>query len=463
MQAVMVKMNDGSGREKQMKLGRLRPKAVVDAGDCTIVVTSDGRHKAVMKLDAFYDKAEDSNPPPASIDYATKSMPSIKRVYLNDQYGDCVIAGKYHAVGIWSGNDTPNVVLGTDQEVLNSYHTICGPGDNGCNITDVLDYFRNTGLKFGGVVHKIDGYVSIDWTNKLMVMVALDLFGGATIGINLPDAWTCTDCDWTTTNTRIVGGHDVRCIDYNERGVRIATWGGIVTILWDAFMSKKWIEEMYVELAKDWYNDDNLSPNGIDVQALKDALSKLGGGTVPPLGPPTPPPVVCPPGTHPDPTGKCIPDSPPPLPIPQHWAVDLPSIPVTVFGLHLGHTDPISVQGNLVTHRAKGAGITLPPWVVALLKQVCASPIAMKPPWSWILGLLCSQLPAKMSAQSVNIVLPPWVLMFLRLACKGVDFLADSPVKTLIVALCSLLPQQHHGESGGDNGSDKPPCGCHQA
>jgi hypothetical protein len=33
-------------------------------------------------------------------------MDSIKRVYGNDRLGDCVIAGKYHAVGVWSGSKT---------------------------------------------------------------------------------------------------------------------------------------------------------------------------------------------------------------------------------------------------------------------------------------------------------------------------------------------------------------------
>lgn len=100
--------------------------------------------------------------PPLPIDYYTKAMPSIARMYLNDTYGDCVIASAYHQVGVWTGNESGTPVVGTDNEVQSMYHTICGPGDNGCVIEDVLKYARDRGLPFNGVVHKIDGYVEVD-------------------------------------------------------------------------------------------------------------------------------------------------------------------------------------------------------------------------------------------------------------------------------------------------------------
>jgi hypothetical protein len=160
-----------------------------------------------------------------------------------------------------------------------------------------LDYFRNNGLAFNGAIKKIDGYVSVDWTNKLEVQVALYLFGAITIGINLPQAWT-TNAIWDVTNTGIVGGHDVTCVGYDDQGVQVASWGRIYTITWAAFLKTTWLEESYVMLAPDWYGNDRLAPSGVDANTLRDDLAKLGGGTIPPINPtpvPTPEPAPVPP------------------------------------------------------------------------------------------------------------------------------------------------------------------------
>ena len=264
-----------------VKLGRRRPKA---------------RSRCLRFADYF-------NPtqatPPAVVDYAAKAAASLRKMYLNDTYGDCVIAGKYHAEGVWSANESgpAATVVGTDQEVYSAYQTICGPGDNGCVITDVLDAFRDRGLTFNGVAKKIDGYVGLDWTNKLEVQVALDLFGAVCVGINLPRDWTTSDV-WDATTSPIIGGHDVTAVGYDAGGVQVASWGRVYTITWDAFLARTWVEEAYAMLAPDWYAAGKLAPSGVDAAALRDDLAKLAAGTIPPLDPtpPTPPgPVPTPP------------------------------------------------------------------------------------------------------------------------------------------------------------------------
>ncbi len=288
----------------QVKLGRIRPKS---------------RPLGLGLSNYLSMESLLASPPPPSVDYTAKAMASLSRMYLNDQYGDCVIAGKYHSVGVWSGNDAGAPAVGDDSEVLSAYHTICGPGDDGCIITNVLDYMRANGLSLSGVSHKIDGYVNCDWTNKLLVQAAIYLFGTVTIGLNLPQAWESAGV-WDVTNTQIVGGHDVTCVGYNSQGVQISSWGRIYTITWAAFTSTKWLEECYVLLAPDWYGSDKLAPSGVDVATLQADLQKISGGTVPPIDPPPPPPVhVCPQGQHWDAVqNKCVPDAPapPPLPVP---------------------------------------------------------------------------------------------------------------------------------------------------
>lgn len=263
-----------------VKLGRKRPRSRTQA----------------LHFERYFKQA--AAPLPDKVDYAAKASYALGRMYLNDRYGDCVVASRYHAVGLWSGNDTDTQVVGTDAEVYSSYQTICGPGDNGCIITHVLDYMRSHGLPFAGKLHKIDGYVACDWRKQDEVKAAIYLMPACSIGLNLPQAWTSAAV-WDVTNTPIVGGHDVCLVGYDSRGVQIASWGRIYTITWAAFTSTKWLEEMWVMLAPDWYNDDQLAPNGVDVAQLKADLAMIGQGQLPPIDPaplpPTPPVPPVPP------------------------------------------------------------------------------------------------------------------------------------------------------------------------
>jgi hypothetical protein len=289
----------GLGDGPTFKLGRLAPR--------------EGRPPAIRFGDYLRTVR---SPPPAAVDYAAKAMPSLSRVYLNDQLGDCVIAGKGHMVGLWTGNESGTPVVGTDAEIAAQYRSICGPGDNGCVIRDVLDVMASRGLILAGVAHKIDGYVSLDWTSTLEVRTALFLFGSFSIGLSLPAAWHSSPNNgtWDVTNTGIVGGHDVTAVGYNSTGVVISTWGGLRTITWAAFASRRWIDECYLPLSPDWYAKANLSPSGLDVAGLKAALAAIGSGTIPPIDPPTPPPVPPTPPPVPPPTPP--PPAPPPVPPP---------------------------------------------------------------------------------------------------------------------------------------------------
>lgn len=257
----------------KVKLGRNRPKV----------------RPPVLKLKSYLTTFG-ATPPPPSVDYYTKAAAATSHMYLNDQYGCCVVSEKAHKLGIWSANDTDSggTVIATDNEIYQQYQEWCGPGDNGCVITQVLDIIKARGMKAGGKTYKIDGYVEADWTNKLEVQVALYLFGGLTIGVNLPQAWT-QNAVWDVTNTQIVGGHDVGPCGYNAQGVQVTSWGRIYTITWQAFLQNRWVEEMYVPLGPLWYNSDKLAPNGLDVAALLADLDKLGGGVIPDVGPPSPP------------------------------------------------------------------------------------------------------------------------------------------------------------------------------
>lgn len=294
-------------------------------------------------------------PPPPTVDYGSKAKTAIARMYCNDQLGCCVISGKMHQLGLWSGNDKDSggVVLADDDEVRQQYRSICGPGDRGCIITDVLDSFQRNGLKAGGKTYTIDGYVVVDPRNKTELQVALLLFGSLTFGIDLPSEWANAPEGglWDVTRSGIVGGHDVCGFGYDDKGVQIATWGGVRTITWAALASGRWVTEAYAQLAPLWYGADKMSPANVDVEALKRDLDILKNGGVPdlpPLTPPTPIPPVPP-----------IPPTPlPPFPSPN----DILSIITSLLKV-LGPLALPMIEAWLST-------LHLPVWLLPLLEAV---------------------------------------------------------------------------------------------
>lgn len=248
--------------------------------------------------------------PPPSVDYYTKAAASISRMMKNDQLGCCVISSIGHKVGTWTANDAdhspPGVAIMTDAEVEAAYRIWNpAPMDEGCYIEEVLAYWRDHGLRVGGQLRRIDGYVLIDWTSKALVCAAIDIFGAVKIGLNLPGAWMDSSV-WDVTNSRFVGGHDIpglgygpapAGVGYNGEGVFVSSWGRMYMITWAAFCSTRYVEECWAVLAPDWYGTDRKAPSLFDVSGLVAALKSVGSGKLPEDGPgplPPPPPPVPP-------------------------------------------------------------------------------------------------------------------------------------------------------------------------
>ena len=260
-------------------------------------------------------------PYPDTVDYSPKAAAALKQMYLNDQYGDCVIAGEAHNIGVRTGNESGTPTVFADSDIYATYQAACGPGDNGCLITDVLNYQKTTGFPGG---HKIAGYVSVDNASQDQVKAAIFLFGCITLGINLPGSWANNAQPgfvWDDTNDPSVGGHEVVCMGYNAQGVITSTWGILGTMTWAALADKSIVSECYAAIGPDWTDGSKPAPNGLDLASLQSDLSALGGGTIPPLpDPPTPSPPTPPVPTPPVP----VPPNPP-IPVPP-----MPPVPVPV-------------------------------------------------------------------------------------------------------------------------------------
>lgn len=319
----------------------------------------------VVKLGNYLDRPKLLRSLPESLDYWSKAKASLDRMYLNDRYGCCVISGKMHQLGVYSGNDlgAAGLVLADDREVLRQYESICGPGDNGCYIQEVLDHWRTRGLVAGGKTHNLDAYCGVDAADLVCLKTAVKLFGSVTLGIDLPSTWLDTgDGDlWDITSGRSVGGHDVPAVGFTKAGLVISTWGGLRTITWAALESGRYVDECYVQLAPEWYNDDRLSPAGVDVAGLRKALNDFANGILP--DDPTEPPVPVPP-------------SPPPA----YW---YPDYQVTVEG-----NLPAAVGGGVIQLRGEAVPMVGPgrgPGGAGDPNQAI--------PWALILALAAKYLP----------------------------------------------------------------------
>lgn len=225
---------------------------------------------------------------PESVDYLIPAaMEGIRRMYLNDHYGDCVFADIAHKLDVLAANESGKPVLASDHEIEQVYLHL-SPYDQGIPIATALDYWRDSGIMLGGKLRKVDGYVSVDWRNPDLLKVALLVFGNLQIGIKLPPKWHASaDGDvWDFAPLGIKRyGHDIGGFRYDAKGVTIATWGGLRLMPWEVIASGRYVTECYAVLAPEWYEADGISATGLKVDDLKGDLAKIGSGDLPPISP----------------------------------------------------------------------------------------------------------------------------------------------------------------------------------
>lgn len=202
---------------------------------------------------------------------------------LNDQIGSCAIAGPGHWVQAWTNNNGNEVVI-PDGEILKAYSAVGGyiPGnpwtDNGCIMLDVMNYWRRNGI--GG--HKINSYAAVNPSNRHHTQLAVDLFGGVLLGIELPQSIKSQEV-WSVPDAGLVGpgkvgslgGHCVVALNYGPTGLVVVTWGQLVTLTWEFI--ETYTSEVFVALSDDWVNGTKAAPNGFGFAQLQADLRLVAG------------------------------------------------------------------------------------------------------------------------------------------------------------------------------------------
>lgn len=182
--------------------------------------------------------------PPVNIDYGNAAaLPALKQMYLNDIEGDCVIAGRYHILGVATANATGSPFIATPSQINADYHAIGGfvPGrpetDQGCDEHTALVYWSQHGLADGS---KDLGWFALDATNQKLMQQGLWLFENHFFGLALPDAWVNPFPDHDGVVWDVAGdpnpdnGHCVIAYKADKDGVWIDTWGLKVLLTWRA-------------------------------------------------------------------------------------------------------------------------------------------------------------------------------------------------------------------------------------
>ena len=204
---------------------------------------------------------------PDTLDWSVGG-PSDWGMMLNDKIGDCAVAAPGHMVQVATMVASGSRVTISDVDIKKAYMAISGwngiindPSDTGCNMVDVLKYWKNTGI--GG--HKIQGFVTIQPTHVAMARVAEWLFGALYVGYALPTSAQNQQL-WDVVPGMIVGswgGHAVTRVRHDPKMRSVITWGYVQQAT-EAF-DNACCDELHAVIMPEW------TPSGVNIAGFKAA------------------------------------------------------------------------------------------------------------------------------------------------------------------------------------------------
>lgn len=230
-----------------------------------------------VRLESFMDLSLVPDPP-ATFDYTPLAANSLKKVYLNNQLGDCVIALGYHFKGVWSANAGHEIIV-SDQEIIHDYSKIGGyngtrRSDQGCNEQDALHYWQTVGFTDGD---KIEGWLTVNPHDLAAAKKICWLFEGLFYGSGLPDSWLNTNPGfvWDAGRPNPNNGHAFGSFGW-DGAWKVSTWG-MVGHMTDAAHQRN-IDEAYVLLNDTMVNKvTQKAPNAVDWNSLISYWNSIGG------------------------------------------------------------------------------------------------------------------------------------------------------------------------------------------
>ena len=221
----------------------------------------------------FHVYLPDLPPPPVAV-----AAPVVDnwQMFLNDEYGDCTIAGVGHVIVAANAEVSEHDAVPTDPEIQQQYFALTGGQDTGCVEADVLHTWYRVGLftaNDGGILHdveddltellehpkrmsKIAGYAPVGAEDMVCIQKAIELFGHCYVGVQCPQSAQeqfAAHQPWTVVpGSPIEGGHRILYVGYDHEYLYAVTWGDLVAVTYDwhdAFCDEAWavIPQAFVE------------------------------------------------------------------------------------------------------------------------------------------------------------------------------------------------------------------------
>lgn len=177
---------------------------------------------------------------PTSYDFDIAHPGIPTPMFGNDDYGDCVIAGRAHQTLRFEDIEQGSVLMITDKEVLKEYFKETGGPDTGLVVLDSLNKWRQKGWKVGKHNYKIQAFAEVDFGKNDEIRQAIFADVGVALGVQLPNsakAQIQTGQPWdVTTGSDSApgswGGHYVYVPGYTPSGPVCVTWGRKQQMTW---------------------------------------------------------------------------------------------------------------------------------------------------------------------------------------------------------------------------------------
>ncbi len=221
-------------------------------------------------------KAPPTLPAEYDFDVAHHGIPTP--MFGNDQYGDCVMAGRAHQTLRFEKAEKNKLIAISDNDVLHEYFNETGGTDSGLVVLDSLKEWRSTGWIAAKKRYQIKAFAQINQAKRVEVKRAVFMDIGVGLGFTLPDAaltqfyagkpWAVVSGNAGQPNPK--NGHYVYVPGYTTIGPVCVTWGRKQQMSW-AFLAK-YCDEAYAIIDA---IDTTKKKRGMDTAKLDAFLAAL--------------------------------------------------------------------------------------------------------------------------------------------------------------------------------------------